>query len=55
MTGSHYMMIWESEDLVNWSEQRMVKVAPKTGGNTWAPEAIYDPATGGISYFGLHR
>lgn len=24
----------------------MVKVAPKTGGNTWAPEAIYDPATG---------
>lgn len=46
ITGSHYMMIWESEDLVNWSEQRMVKVAPKTGGNTWAPEAIYDPATG---------
>ncbi|MGO4730158.1 immunoglobulin-like domain-containing protein [Paenibacillus sp. 2KB_22] len=46
MTGSHYMMVWESEDLVNWSEQRMIKVAPKTGGNTWAPEAIYDPVTG---------
>ncbi|MBT2284582.1 S-layer homology domain-containing protein [Paenibacillus polymyxa] len=46
ITGSHYMMVWESEDLVNWSEQRMVKVAPKTGGNTWAPEAIYDPVTG---------
>ncbi|WP_186375393.1 immunoglobulin-like domain-containing protein [Paenibacillus xylanexedens] len=46
ITGSHYMMIWESEDLVNWSEQRMVKVAPKTAGNTWAPEAIYDPVTG---------
>ncbi|MFC4322385.1 immunoglobulin-like domain-containing protein [Litchfieldia salsa] len=46
ITGSHYMMIWESEDLVNWSEQRMVEVAPKTGGNTWAPEAIYDKNTG---------
>lgn len=46
ITGSHYMMIWESEDLVNWSEQRMIEVAPKTGGNTWAPEAIYDPVTG---------
>jgi uncharacterized protein YjdB len=46
ITGSHYMMVWESEDLVNWSEQRMVKVAPKTAGNTWAPEAIYDQVTG---------
>ncbi|MEK4361132.1 immunoglobulin-like domain-containing protein [Paenibacillus sp. FSL M8-0212] len=46
ITGSHYMMIWESEDLVHWSEQRMIEVAPKTGGNTWAPEAIYDPVTG---------
>ncbi|WP_405172242.1 immunoglobulin-like domain-containing protein [Paenibacillus sp. FSL H8-0280] len=46
ITGSHYMMIWESEDLVHWSEQRMIEVAPKTGGNTWAPEAIYDSVTG---------
>jgi len=46
ITGSHYIMIWESEDLVNWSEQRMIEVAPKNGGNTWAPEAIYDEATG---------
>ncbi|OLS33402.1 immunoglobulin-like domain-containing protein [Bacillus sp. MRMR6] len=46
ITGSHYMMIWESDDLVNWSEQRMVEVAPKTGGNTWAPEAIYNEKTG---------
>ncbi len=46
ITGSHSLMIWESEDLVNWSEQRMVEVAPKNGGNTWAPEAIYDEKTG---------
>jgi hypothetical protein len=46
ITGSHYMMIWESDDLVNWSEQRMVEVAPKNGGNTWAPEAFYDKSRG---------
>jgi len=46
ITGSHYMMVWESDDLVNWSEQRMVKVAPEKGGNTWAPEAFYDETTG---------
>ncbi|MDL4840689.1 LamG-like jellyroll fold domain-containing protein, partial [Aquibacillus rhizosphaerae] len=46
ITGSHSLMIWESEDLVNWSEQRMVEVAPENGGNTWAPEAYYDEKTG---------
>ncbi|TYP79344.1 immunoglobulin-like domain-containing protein [Paenibacillus methanolicus] len=46
ITGSHSIMIWESDDLVNWSEQRMVEVAPKAGGNTWAPEAFYDEKTG---------
>ncbi|SFM24306.1 LPXTG-motif cell wall anchor domain-containing protein [Gracilibacillus orientalis] len=46
MTGSHSIMVWESDDLVNWSEQRMVEVAPKNGGNTWAPEAFYHEPTG---------
>lgn len=40
--GSKYLMFWESEDLVNWSEQRMVKISDDTMGCTWAPEAIYD-------------
>ncbi|WP_270170646.1 immunoglobulin-like domain-containing protein [Paenibacillus sp. SYP-B4298] len=51
INGSHYMMIWESDDLVNWSEQRMVEVAPKKGGNTWAPEAFYDKNTGDYVVF----
>ncbi|WP_408007740.1 LamG-like jellyroll fold domain-containing protein [Pseudalkalibacillus sp. A8] len=46
ITGSHSIMVWESEDLVNWSEQRMVEVAPENGGNTWAPEAFYNEKTG---------
>ncbi|KXS97431.1 hypothetical protein AC578_8821 [Pseudocercospora eumusae] len=40
--GSRYLEVWESNDLVNWSEQRHVLVSPETAGNTWAPEAYYD-------------
>ncbi|MFC0876106.1 LamG-like jellyroll fold domain-containing protein [Saccharicrinis sp. FJH2] len=41
--GSNSIMVWESDDLVNWSEQRMVDVSSAVlAGNTWAPEAIYD-------------
>lgn len=40
--GSRYLEIWESTDLVNWSEQRHVQVSPEAAGNTWAPEAYYD-------------
>ncbi|KAJ4352500.1 uncharacterized protein N0V89_007848 [Didymosphaeria variabile] len=42
-TGSRYLEIWESSDLINWSAQRHVEVSPPTAGNTWAPEAYYDP------------
>ncbi|WP_242642670.1 family 43 glycosylhydrolase [Lentzea alba] len=44
--GSKYLEIWESTDLVTWSEQRHVRVSPDTAGMTWAPEATYDPAIG---------
>ncbi len=40
--GSGSVMIWESEDLVNWSEQRMVKIAADDAACAWAPECIYD-------------
>ena len=44
--GSRYLRIWESTDLVNWSEPWLGEVAPADGGNAWAPEAIYDETTG---------
>ncbi|WP_026493717.1 family 43 glycosylhydrolase [Butyrivibrio sp. XPD2002] len=44
--GSKSIMVWESTDLVNWGEQRMVKVADDAAGCTWAPEAFYDDETG---------
>ncbi len=43
--GSKSIMIWESADLVHWSEPRLVRVAATDAGCTWAPEAIYDEAT----------
>lgn len=45
-TGSKYIEVWESTDLVTWSEQRHVRVSPDTAGNTWAPEAYYDESIG---------
>ena len=41
-TGSRYLEVWESTDLVNWSAQRHVLISPPTAGNTWAPEAYWD-------------
>ncbi|MGW3607785.1 immunoglobulin-like domain-containing protein [Micromonospora sp. NPDC005161] len=50
-TGSKYIEVWESTDLVNWSEQRHVRVSPDTAGNTWAPEAYYDESIGAYVVF----
>lgn len=50
-SGSKSIMVWESEDLVNWSEQRMCRVAPEGAGCTWAPEAFYDDESGNYIVF----
>lgn len=45
--GSTALVVWESDDLVSWSEPRLVDVASEiNAGMAWAPEAIYDEATG---------
>ena len=49
--GSRSLVIWESTDLVNWSEPRLVPVAPDDAGCAWAPEAVYDNATGDYLVF----
>jgi sucrose-6-phosphate hydrolase SacC (GH32 family) len=50
-SGSKSLVIWDSTDLVNWSQPRLVKVAPDDAGCTWAPEAVYDQATGDYMTF----
>ncbi len=49
--GSRSIMIWESTDLVKWSEPRLVEIAAKDAGCTWAPEAAYDEETGDYLVF----
>ncbi|KAJ4004772.1 hypothetical protein NW752_009563 [Fusarium irregulare] len=44
--GSLYLEIWESTDLVHWSEQRHTLVSRPTAGMTWAPEAYWDESIG---------
>ncbi|MEE6273929.1 immunoglobulin-like domain-containing protein, partial [Georgenia sp. MJ206] len=45
-TGSRSLMIWESTDLVDWGEPRLVEVNLPSAGNTWAPEAHYVESIG---------
>lgn len=45
-TGSSYLVLWESDDLVNWGEPRLIKAAPENAGMAWAPEMIYNDETG---------
>ena len=46
INDSQYIEVFESHDLVNWSPQRHVKVAPDNAGNAFAPEAYWDDSIG---------
>jgi hypothetical protein len=45
--GSPSFVVWESTDLVTWSQPRLLNVAGAIpdGRNAWAPEAIWNPET----------
>lgn len=45
-TGSKCLSMWESEDLVNWSEQRLLPLGTEEFGCLWAPDVLYDPKQG---------
>lgn len=40
--GSKCFSLWESQDLLHWTEQRLVKVGNEDFGCLWAPDIIYD-------------
>lgn len=40
--GSRNLLVWESEDLVHWSEVRSCEVGIPEAGCVWAPEAVFD-------------
>ena len=39
--GSRSIVIWESADLVSWSQPRLAEIAPEAAGNVWAPKAFW--------------
>jgi len=43
--ASRCVVVWESLDLVNWSEPRLVQVSRTDAGCTWTPEATYNKTT----------
>ncbi len=46
LNASQNLVVWESRDLVNWSEAQIVFSGFDRAGCVWAPEAIYDETTG---------
>ena len=46
LNASQNLVVWESKDLVNWSEPQIVFSGFDRAGCVWAPEAIYDEAAG---------
>lgn len=40
--GSKCFSVWESENLVDWSEQRLVRMGDEDFGCMWAPDILYD-------------
>lgn len=45
-TGSSYLVLWQSDDLIHWGEPTLLPVAPENAGMAWAPEMIYHDETG---------
>ena len=44
--GSKYLSCWESDNLVDWSEQKRIKIGDESFGCIWAPDIIYDKKAG---------
>lgn len=44
-TGSSSLVFWESDDLISWSDAKLIDVAPVNAGMAWAPEMIYHEET----------
>ena len=42
--GSRSIVVWETPDLLTWSEPWLVEVAGRAAGAVWAPEAVWDPS-----------
>ena len=39
--GSRSILLWESEDLLHWSRERLLPLGGENAGCAWAPEAVF--------------
>lgn len=44
--GSKCFAVWESDNLLDWSEQRLIQLGTEDFGCLWAPDFIWDRAAG---------
>ena len=44
--GSRSLALWESDDLIHWSEERLVEIGTEDFGCLWAPDIIFDEKAG---------
>ncbi|NHC46685.1 immunoglobulin-like domain-containing protein [Motilibacter aurantiacus] len=51
INDTQYIEVFESHDLVNWTPQRHVKVAPENAGNAFAPESLWVEEIGAYVVF----
>lgn len=51
INDTQYIEVFESNDLVNWTPQRHVKVAPDNAGNAFAPESLWVEEIGAYAVF----
>ncbi|MET8354890.1 immunoglobulin-like domain-containing protein [Micromonospora sp. NPDC005206] len=51
INDTQYIEVFESHDLVHWTPQRHVKVAPDNAGNAFAPESLWVDEIGAYAVF----
>ncbi len=44
--GSKCLVMWQSDDLIHWSDQRMLRLGDENFGCLWAPDIIFDRESG---------
>lgn len=50
--GSKNIVVWESDNLTDWSSARLARVAPDNAGCFWAPECVWDENEQAYMVFG---
>lgn len=50
-SGSRSIVVWESPDLVTWSEPWLAEVAGPEAGNVWAPEVTWHEESGAFAVY----